>query len=81
MGRCDAFGVVFQAEDGIRDLVRSRGLGDVYKRQAQQGRQEGDQAKHHGVAEGDAQPHRRGDQRSRYPVSYTHLTLPTSDLV
>ena len=27
--------VVFfcQAEDGIRDLVRSRGLGDVYKRQ------------------------------------------------
>ena len=24
----------FQAEDGIRDLVRSRGLGDVYKRQA-----------------------------------------------
>ena len=34
-----SFGVVclsvffFQAEDGIRDLVRSRGLGDVYKRQ------------------------------------------------
>ena len=26
----------FQAEDGIRDLVRSRGLGDVYKRQALQ---------------------------------------------
>ena len=26
---------VFQAEDGIRDLVRSRGLGDVYKRQLQ----------------------------------------------
>ena len=25
----------FQAEDGIRDLVRSRGLGDVYKRQVQ----------------------------------------------
>ena len=25
----------FQAEDGIRDLVRSRGLGDVYKRQMQ----------------------------------------------
>ena len=25
----------FQAEDGIRDLVRSRGLGDVYKRQIQ----------------------------------------------
>ena len=27
----------FQAEDGIRDLVRSRGLGDVYKRQSQKG--------------------------------------------
>ena len=26
----------FQAEDGIRDLVRSRGLGDVYKRQVKQ---------------------------------------------
>ena len=25
----------FQAEDGIRYLVRSRGLGDVYKRQTQ----------------------------------------------
>ena len=27
----------FQAEDGIRDLVRSRGLGDVYKRQEPMG--------------------------------------------
>ena len=27
----------FQAEDGIRDLVRSRGLGDVYKRQDKYG--------------------------------------------
>ena len=27
----------FQAEDGIRDLVRSRGLGDVYKRQTGDG--------------------------------------------
>ena len=26
-------GCFVQAEDGIRDLVRSRGLGDVYKRQ------------------------------------------------
>ena len=35
---CSVIGYVvlcffFQAEDGIRDLVRSRGLGDVYKRQ------------------------------------------------
>ena len=28
----------FQAEDGIRDLVRSRGLGDVYKRQGKKRR-------------------------------------------
>ena len=27
--------VFFQAEDGIRDVERSRGLGDVYKRQFQ----------------------------------------------
>eukprot|EP00658_Telonema_sp_P-2_P082136 TRINITY_DN8608_c0_g1_i2.p1 TRINITY_DN8608_c0_g1~~TRINITY_DN8608_c0_g1_i2.p1 ORF type:complete len:104 (+),score=44.79 TRINITY_DN8608_c0_g1_i2:81-392(+) len=27
----------FQAEDGIRDAQESRGLGDVYKRQAQEG--------------------------------------------
>ena len=35
MGIGDVSVVVFfcQAEDGIRDLVRSRGLGDVYKRQ------------------------------------------------
>ena len=33
---CEYAGIYFfffQAEDGIRDLVRSRGLGDVYKRQ------------------------------------------------
>ncbi|GAB5854755.1 hypothetical protein JMUB7535_26650 [Staphylococcus aureus] len=30
--RSEAF---FQAEDGIRDLRMSRGLGDVYKRQNQ----------------------------------------------
>ena len=32
--RCLDLFVFFQAEDGIQDLVRSRGLGDVYKRQA-----------------------------------------------
>ena len=30
---CVVFVCFFQAEDVIRDLVRSRGLGDVYKRQ------------------------------------------------
>ena len=30
---CSMWLLFLQAEDGIRDLVRSRGLGDVYKRQ------------------------------------------------
>ena len=30
------WGFFFQAEDGIRDRSPSRGLGDVYKRQANQ---------------------------------------------
>ena len=34
----------FQAEDGIRDYYASRGLGDVYKRQAQIGDHETDGA-------------------------------------
>ena len=34
---CVECGCFFQAEDGIRDLVRSRGLGDVYKRQMHEG--------------------------------------------
>ena len=33
MSMCGVGFFFFQAEDGIRDLVRSRGLGDVYKRQ------------------------------------------------
>ena len=35
----------FQAEDGIRDAQESRGLGDVYKRQALKDKYKGDQAK------------------------------------
>ena len=71
----------FQAEDGIRDLVRSRGLGDVYKRQEQAGDGErsvrGDDEEV-GIKIGA----RRGEIcRRRVAVSYTHLTLPTSDLV
>ena len=71
----------FQAEDGIRDLVRSRGLGDVYKRQAlgySRGRTDGIAWVAHGRS-------KRGNDRAVSaeiePVSYTHLTLPTSDLV
>ena len=82
----------YQAEDGIRYLVRSRGLGDVYKRQ--------------GLFEGLSRPERlkaiglhlnhalhakteglltlllmMKQDSIPGPVSYTHLTLPTSDLV
>ena len=42
----------FQAEDGIRDLVRSRGLADVYKRQVFQVRHAG------GELEGRIRSHR-----------------------
>ena len=71
----------FQAEDGIRYLVRSRGLGDVYKRQAlgdptgaaEHARRPADGAP--GDEVGDPVDHRV------VAVSYTHLTLPTSDLV
>ena len=77
-----------QAEDGIRDLVRSRGLGDVYKRQgvAQSGP---DVVREVVGVDGDAvtTDARPGIERLEAerlglgPVSYTHLTLPTSDLV
>ena len=71
----------FQAEDGIRDLVRSRGLGDVYKRQkfGGGGAQGGIETI---VGEfGGFERDQRAFQRTPGPVSYTHLTLPTSDLV
>ena len=93
--------VFFQAEDGIRDLVRSRGLGDVYKRQPAQ-RYAG-LGIEHGRFEGWVMENRKdaappGDLVAEFParhlhlvewktpaptgpVSYTHLTLPTSDLV
>ena len=79
----------FQAEDGIRDLVRSRGLGDVYKRQGVRflplGLLPWSSAGRVGCVGGAG---RDGDEwrvgRLGYDsgaVSYTHLTLPTSDLV
>ena len=71
----------FQAEDGIRDLVRSRGLGDVYKRQLE--------GRPVIVARTFSKIAALAAMRVGYaiapadviPVSYTHLTLPTSDLV
>ena len=71
----------FQAEDGIRDLVRSRGLGDVYKRQVF--------TEVAGFKAFSASAFARGlrigvgtaGDKHNIAVSYTHLTLPTSDLV
>ena len=71
----------FQAEDGIRDLVRSRGLGDVYKRQ------EGSVAAGGDIGAACGTEVAKGAAIIGMPpfgpvsVSYTHLTLPTSDLV
>ena len=86
----------FQAEDGIRDLVRSRGLGDVYKRQVPEysgvGRPPSRKQPQSGWQYLQVVKHREngriigtelrviyGDETEA--VSYTHLTLPTSDLV
>ena len=71
----------FQAEDGIRYLVRSRGLGDVYKRQdIEVGRAAGQRG--HGRDDAILAIHFVAKGHSSHgAVSYTHLTLPTSDLV
>ena len=71
----------FQAEDGIRDLVRSRGLGDVYKRQACVFRiiRDGGICACSGVSACLAES--KCTLSGVFAVSYTHLTLPTSDLV
>ena len=71
----------FQAEDGIRDLVRSRGLGDVYKRQVRGAGRDALGARFHEGVRGVHQGARGVDQVVEDAVSYTHLTLPTSDLV
>ena len=71
----------FQAEDGIRDLVRSRGLGDVYKRQVAHRLPASNSV---GVSATIPQPigfNLSINIKNVWSVSYTHLTLPTSDLV
>ena len=78
---CSFICFFFQAEDGIRDLVRSRGLGDVYKRQGIS------DAAYSGMCElqvldsEDAKYANLDPRQYHGSVSYTHLTLPTSDLV
>ena len=71
----------FQAEDGIRDLVRSRGLGDVYKRQMQHAVAEYLETPDDYLALNDFFEKKRDFLLNAMSVSYTHLTLPTSDLV
>ena len=95
MGCCIVF---FQAEDGIRYLVRSRGLGDVYKRQDLAEGVRGVNMTFHDltrqvrrtlispcwtgmVNDGRAYAAWCINVERLIPVSYTHLTLPTSDLV
>ena len=71
----------FQAEDGIRDLVRSRGLGDVYKRQVRDQSPYDARQSTAASAAGTATAVGLVNQGDIASVSYTHLTLPTSDLV
>ena len=71
----------FQAEDGIRDLVRSRGLGDVYKRQSWVGVLIGQNRIRCLTRNASGHGHIMFGRVGFRPVSYTHLTLPTSDLV
>ena len=63
----------FQAEDGIRDLVRSRGLGDVYNRQrpdfALQTAGAGDIAALHR----DQHPPGNAGMRSNHSLSLIHI--------
>ena len=71
----------FQAEDGIRYLVRSRGLGDVYKRQTLN-TELALAAKIEAMLFVSAEPVPVAQLATALDaVSYTHLTLPTSDLV
>ena len=68
--------LIFQAEDGIRELVRSRGLGDVYKRQLLVGVDDTDPVGI-GVAGGYIEVGPLARPGTDVAVSYTHLTLPT----
>ena len=59
-----------QAEDGIRDLVRSRGLGDVYKRQVR-----ADARRSRGVDQEPRPPSRGEDRRPLRPGGGRPLSL------
>ena len=76
-GGCIRSNFFFQAEDSIRDLVRSRGLGDVYKRQA--GEPVGDDLVGRDFTADALDQKWLTDITEHWTgaVSYTHLTLPT----
>ena len=67
----------FQAEDGIRDLVRSRGLGDVYKRQSSTWKLGSPTLIRFLTWRWPACAPLPPGRRAIRPVSSTHLTLPT----
>ena len=71
----------FQAEDGIRYLVRSRGLGDVYKRQVLEPIALSAARQRATAADLEVIRQHLDELEATAAVSYTHLTLPTSDLV
>ena len=71
----------FQAEDGIRYLVRSRGLGDVYKRQMSAHACTAQLCRSASMFLPMFLTTGMAAQAASLTVSYTHLTLPTSDLV
>ena len=83
----------FQAEDGIRYLVRSRGLGDVYKRQNLHFETPNELIDWQNLPFKVPTTNTNWDNAEKNAgvsgfgvtgtnaVSYTHLTLPTSDLV
>ena len=71
----------FQAEDGIRDLVRSHGLGDVYKRQSSACARASNASLTRALAAASNVAFGMCVISLLESVSYTHLTLPTSDLV
>eukprot|EP00831_Metopus_contortus_P002148 TRINITY_DN10799_c0_g1_i8.p2 TRINITY_DN10799_c0_g1~~TRINITY_DN10799_c0_g1_i8.p2 ORF type:complete len:137 (+),score=80.24 TRINITY_DN10799_c0_g1_i8:39-449(+) len=68
----------FQAEDGIRDVERSRGLGDVYKRQVST---QSTWEENYVVNPIKDLIPVCSNCHTIIPVSYTHLTLPTILLV
>mgnify|MGYP003381691655 CR=1 FL=1 len=63
----------FQAEDGIRDLVRSRGLGDVYKRQVRGGGECRDEKEQESEGSGMHGQNEMGKEGEKVGLSLIHI--------